>query len=100
MTCLWTVICSVTRISDNRHHWWDVLAGDILGLAFSVLTVTVACRRFRFNVDVSQIYNDPVENGQIGFNSKRQQNVKQLLPETTVEETRELKNVKSTSWKE
>nr|XP_034181316.1 phospholipid phosphatase 1-like isoform X1 [Osmia lignaria] len=100
MICLWTVICSATRISDNRHHWWDVLAGDILGLAFSALTVTVACRRFRFNGDVSQIYNDPVENGQIGFNNKRQQSVKQLLPETTVEETRELKNVKPTSWKE
>jgi phosphatidate phosphatase len=23
---------SISRVFDNRHHWWDVLAGSILGL--------------------------------------------------------------------
>jgi len=25
--------CSLTRITDRRHHWWDVLAGATLGFA-------------------------------------------------------------------
>lgn len=28
---LWGVVSSLTRITDRRHHWWDVLAGTILG---------------------------------------------------------------------
>lgn len=29
---LWSVLCSLSRITDRRHHWWDVLAGAILGV--------------------------------------------------------------------
>ena len=98
---MWTVICSLTRIGDNRHHWWDVLAGVILGFAFSMLTVRVLCRKFHLNRNVSNMYSDSVENRQINFN-KRKQNVKKLLHETTVDssESRELKNVKSSTWSE
>ncbi|CAK9813653.1 Phospholipid phosphatase 1 [Anthophora plagiata] len=100
MTCLWAVICSLTRIGDRRHHWWDVLAGGTLGFAFSVLTVSVQCRKFRLNA--AQMYNEPIENRQMNFNDKKQQSVKKLLHETIVDlpEGRELNNVKSTTWKE
>ncbi|CAL7951294.1 unnamed protein product [Xylocopa violacea] len=100
MICLWAVICSLTRISDNRHHWWDVLVGLILGFGFSVLTVTVQCHKFCLDRNVSRVYSDPMENGQIY--SKQQQSVKKLLQETTVDlpEGRELKAVKSSTWKE
>lgn len=27
----WALLCSLTRITDYRHHWWDVLFGSILG---------------------------------------------------------------------
>ncbi|XP_044264132.1 putative phosphatidate phosphatase isoform X2 [Tribolium madens] len=27
----WSVGCSLSRIVDKKHHWWDVLAGAILG---------------------------------------------------------------------
>lgn len=84
------MLCSLTRISDNRHHWWDVLSGDVLGLAFSVLTVTVACHKFRLNRNVSHIYNEPLETGKINFTDKRHQR----LPEN-----RELKSGSST-WKD
>ncbi|OAD57510.1 Lipid phosphate phosphohydrolase 1 [Eufriesea mexicana] len=102
MICLWAVICSLTRIGDNRHHWWDVLAGNILGLAFSVLTVIMSCRKFHLNQNVSQIYNESIENEQINYNNKRKQSVKKFLHETPVDvsESRELKNVKSSTWKE
>lgn len=29
---LWGVLCSLSRITDRRHHWWDVVAGSILGV--------------------------------------------------------------------
>ncbi|XP_043605584.1 phospholipid phosphatase 1-like isoform X1 [Bombus pyrosoma] len=98
---LWTVICSLTRIGDNRHHWWDVLAGIILGFAFSMLTVVVPCRKFHLNQNVSQIYSEPVESEQINFN-ERKQNAKKLLHETIIDpsESRELKNIKSSTWRE
>lgn len=40
--CLtWACFCATSRISDNRHHWWDVLAGSIIGIIFATLTVSV-----------------------------------------------------------
>ncbi|XP_046388767.1 phospholipid phosphatase 1-like isoform X2 [Ischnura elegans] len=42
--CLWAIFCSITRILDHRHHWWDVLAGTILGIAVTVFTVKTQCR--------------------------------------------------------
>ncbi|XP_076243457.1 phospholipid phosphatase 1 isoform X2 [Calliopsis andreniformis] len=90
MMFLWTVICSLSRIGDNRHHWWDVLAGDILGFTFGVLTVTVLCQKFRLNRNVSHIYNEPIENGKINFNDKKHQRLA---------ESRELKSTSST-WKD
>uniref|UniRef100_A0A1B6DGX1 Phosphatidic acid phosphatase type 2/haloperoxidase domain-containing protein n=1 Tax=Clastoptera arizonana TaxID=38151 RepID=A0A1B6DGX1_9HEMI len=46
--CLsWAVVCSFTRITDNRHHWWDVLAGSALGLSIGIYTVDHFCCCFR-----------------------------------------------------
>ncbi|XP_042888721.1 phospholipid phosphatase 2-like isoform X1 [Penaeus japonicus] len=36
---VWTLYCCQSRIADNRHHWWDVLAGGLLGAFASFLTV-------------------------------------------------------------
>merc|ERR1712079_115657 len=33
------LLCSISRIVDKRHHWWDVLAGVILGISLAVITV-------------------------------------------------------------
>ncbi|XP_060868531.1 phospholipid phosphatase 1-like isoform X1 [Metopolophium dirhodum] len=35
MCMLWAMFCSLTRITDHRHHWWDVLAGSIIGIMIS-----------------------------------------------------------------
>ncbi|XP_074036966.1 phospholipid phosphatase 1 isoform X3 [Leptinotarsa decemlineata] len=44
--CLtWSLICSLTRISDRRHHWWDVLAGTMLGVVGAVYTITLVHRK-------------------------------------------------------
>lgn len=36
---LLALFCSVSRITDHRHHWWDVLAGANIGILFASLTV-------------------------------------------------------------
>lgn len=36
---LWILSCTVTRIFDHRHHWWDVLSGIVYGYGLSVVTL-------------------------------------------------------------
>lgn len=36
---LWAIFCSVSRITDHRHHWWDVLTGGLFGALVAWLTV-------------------------------------------------------------
>lgn len=44
--CLaWAALCSLSRVTDRRHHWWDVLAGAVLGGGVAALTFRLACRR-------------------------------------------------------
>lgn len=37
---LWAILCGVSRITDHRHHWWDVLVGSIFGIICAILTVS------------------------------------------------------------
>lgn len=48
-----TLLCSLTRITDRRHHWWDVLTGDILGLSIGLYFI------FRTHKKVRRIYGEP-----------------------------------------
>ncbi|GJQ66415.1 hypothetical protein Trydic_g4429 [Trypoxylus dichotomus] len=43
----WGPLCGLTRITDRRHHWWDVLAGAIVGIAGAIYTIIALVRRFR-----------------------------------------------------
>ncbi|XP_045501695.1 phospholipid phosphatase 2-like isoform X1 [Colias croceus] len=48
MTCLtYAAVTSLTRITDHRHHWWDVLTGAVIGAASLVYTVLVLCNNFK-----------------------------------------------------
>ncbi|KAL0112880.1 hypothetical protein PUN28_012258 [Cardiocondyla obscurior] len=102
---VWAVVCSMTRVGDHRHHWWDVLAGDVLGLMFGLFVVVVSCRHFYLeaaDVAATRTLNEPLENGQIGgYNVQRKQSTKKLLSNPTVadvSEGREMKDV--TTWRE
>ncbi|XP_068893189.1 phospholipid phosphatase 1-like isoform X3 [Tenebrio molitor] len=40
--CLtWSLLCSLSRITDRRHHWWDVLGGAFLGICGALYTLSV-----------------------------------------------------------
>ncbi|XP_011163709.1 phospholipid phosphatase 1 isoform X2 [Solenopsis invicta] len=107
---MWAVTCSLTRVGDNRHHWWDVLVGDVLGLLFSLFIVVVSCQHFRLEraadadadaaaaaVAATHALNEPLENG---YDVQRKQSVKKLLNPTVVNvsEGREMKDV--ANWRE
>ncbi|XP_061721128.1 phospholipid phosphatase 1-like isoform X1 [Cydia pomonella] len=39
----YAAVCSLSRITDHRHHWWDVAAGMVVGvvtLLFAVFPIT------------------------------------------------------------
>ncbi|XP_055634866.1 phospholipid phosphatase 1-like isoform X2 [Toxorhynchites rutilus septentrionalis] len=56
----WAVFCSLSRIADNRHHWWDVLAGAIIGVIAAGLTCFISCNNFdRFKRESNyKVHND------------------------------------------
>ncbi|XP_018023042.1 phospholipid phosphatase 1 isoform X2 [Hyalella azteca] len=35
----WGALCGVSRIWDNKHHWWDVAIGAALGTCIAALTI-------------------------------------------------------------
>ncbi|XP_067002703.1 phospholipid phosphatase 1 isoform X2 [Anabrus simplex] len=93
LCALWCLVCSLTRITDHRHHWWDVLAGSIFGLAIAVFTVKLFCKNF-FNLEpspqsvVRSSKADGVirENGHVSHNSygnQRHQSIRRLLSSTS-----------------
>lgn len=43
------VFCSVSRVVDRRHYWWDVLGGTFLGIFFTIYTVGNFYLLFRKN---------------------------------------------------
>ncbi|BES90283.1 acidPPc [Nesidiocoris tenuis] len=55
-TGLFLTACFValSRITDHRHHWWDVLFGTVIGCAMAVCSVLTFSRSFKtLDPDVS-----------------------------------------------
>lgn len=50
LVLVWALVCSLTRITDRRHHWWDVLAGSVLGVLVGMYTVRTFCCDFRLSL--------------------------------------------------
>ena len=106
---LWGICCSVSRITDYRHFWWDVLAGGSLGVIFSMFTIRVFCKNFRGINEDGGCYNSSIQSSIVpelpglvvcnGRENKRQQSVRKLLNNSgeVPAESRELGDV-TTTW--
>jgi len=53
------LLCSISRIIDKRHHWWDVLAGIIFGISMALITVKWHVNDFKSNKFKSQYSHEP-----------------------------------------
>lgn len=38
---VYACVCSLSRLTDHRHHWWDVLAGAVMGVLTVLYTVSI-----------------------------------------------------------
>ncbi|XP_050674641.1 putative phosphatidate phosphatase isoform X3 [Leptidea sinapis] len=48
LVCLsYAAASSLTRITDHRHHWWDVLTGAVIGVLCAVHAALVLCENFK-----------------------------------------------------
>uniref|UniRef100_A0A0A9YB83 Uncharacterized protein T28D9.3 n=1 Tax=Lygus hesperus TaxID=30085 RepID=A0A0A9YB83_LYGHE len=49
-TMLFLLACfvAISRITDHRHHWWDVLFGAIIGCAFAVFSALMLSKNFNW----------------------------------------------------
>lgn len=47
VTIAWALVVTVSRVVDRRHHWWDCVAGCILGLSVVMYTIIFACDSFQ-----------------------------------------------------
>ncbi|CAG5015091.1 unnamed protein product [Parnassius apollo] len=43
---IYAAVCPLSRLTDHRHHWWDVLAGGVMGFISALYTVLVLCKNF------------------------------------------------------
>lgn len=44
--CVLAIFCSISRITDHRHHWWDVLSGALLGTLCAYLTILLLVHKY------------------------------------------------------
>ncbi|XP_032519537.2 phospholipid phosphatase 2-like isoform X1 [Danaus plexippus] len=42
----YSALCSLSRITDHRHHWWDVLVGAVVGVLTFLYAVYALCNNF------------------------------------------------------
>lgn len=84
LAILWGAGCSLSRITDNRHHWWDVAVGASLGVGFGVFVVRIMCKGFKAKIGIGNsvlLDGSAHPNGGVGFANanKRHQSIKKLL---------------------
>lgn len=106
---MWAMVCSFTRITDHRHHWWDVLAGFMLGAIMAIFTVKFFCGGFFSHhsgavTRANRCDGSLKENGHVGTTNggNRHSSVRRLLSSTSsytnsiTPEERELREVAMT----
>ena len=101
MALVWGLGTAVSRITDFRHFWWDVLVGGTLGVIFAVYTIHISCKSFKSqSSSIPGIVAMVNGNHQLSYESKRNQSVRKLLTSASCAEladNRELSDV-ATTW--
>ncbi|XP_077981720.1 phospholipid phosphatase 2-like [Glandiceps talaboti] len=55
------LMCTLTRISDYKHHWSDVLGGSILGITVAVLVFTFISDLLKMPLPVERLHEESLE---------------------------------------
>ncbi|CAO1395156.1 unnamed protein product [Diamesa hyperborea] len=74
---IWVSICSVSRITDHRHHWWDVLGGLLLGILSAFFCCYILCKNFESSNKVRTIITHA--NGSTSSPNFKNRSVRRLL---------------------
>ncbi|XP_049876653.1 phospholipid phosphatase 1-like isoform X2 [Pectinophora gossypiella] len=51
----YSAVCSLTRVTDYRHHWWDVLVGTVIGVVSMLYAVLVLCKNFSYTAKTNKV---------------------------------------------
>ncbi|CAH1127980.1 unnamed protein product [Ceutorhynchus assimilis] len=51
----WSLVCSLSRITDRRHHWWDVGVGMLLGALGAVYSLSIIYRHLHQNTSIPRV---------------------------------------------
>ena len=54
------VLCSLSRVSDYKHHWSDVLAGLLLGVLIAVLITDRVLHMFQRDRNIKTVSENVV----------------------------------------
>ncbi|XP_031640300.1 phospholipid phosphatase 3-like isoform X2 [Contarinia nasturtii] len=81
---LYAFLCSVSRITDHRHHWWDVLAGAKIGIVFASLVCIFLCKNFQ--TKKAPNVEPMMQNGNTIDHRHTSVSVRRLLTERTKDE--------------
>lgn len=90
LLALWVSLCSVSRVTNNRHHWTDVIGGIILGVVFAMYTCYVLTNNFNRENDKLKPIKSNV-NGSSSNDSRR--SVRRLLSTISSKEEFTLNNL-------
>lgn len=66
MALTWAVGCSLSRLTDHRHHWWDILAGSFIGSFIAVCSIKSFSFGFKINEKESINTSDSFEEKSAG----------------------------------
>lgn len=90
LLALWVSLCSVSRVTNHRHSWTDVIGGIILGAVFAVYTCHVLTNNFNRENDKHKPIISNV-NGSSSNDSRR--SVRRLLSTISSKEEFTLNNL-------
>lgn len=109
LVLMWGILCALTRITDRRHHWWDVLTGSAFGVVIAAYAVCTQhsyakCLRQHWIFQVKRLCNNFCYNGveesssETSVGSEKVFASRRLLSSTSSYTPPDEKDVRALSW--